>query len=806
MTNSSFIPIKMYNPIYEVIYDYEYLIPIFATASIGLVNFGPIGLSAGAFGAIDVAAKYYKIYDKPYLTSATLGWGTLSSFKTPYYLTDIIGATAGLLFPTGIFNAHLDKAAALIYGAIAGYSYMGISGAGIGFTAGVIDEVLSYKNVTHSYPLTFTLRKIAMSNLFLPQTMRIAQHVLPYDLDIVNKPGVRETIAIIISAKFINYNITKEKSPALQLTEDLYKIFETIVPKKQLDDLLEKQVITLIAGQVILSKLGLTFARYRQDVAQSFHLLEKTKESWLLFIEKLLVISAYLIPYIGGKIIDQWVNQYFQIKFEYIMSDQVNKELLTKGILTHLKQNRTINAVDSSKTVINSKVLIDNMNKDIDNIAVSSLLPDALSKTIKGTYAIGHLFSINAIDTILYSTLYNQLTSTLTYFLSLKVNSFNTKINDLSSKISHKDNHMRLNADSMDINDANDFNQIACYELLTEQRIIISDKTSWDMLLSTWSTTQSIISFLFNWIVIADQIYQGNLASDKRTETIEMTGEFSSMVSWNAYNSGPIITLRESMERILELKARMAEINNPLEHQPNYIYKAANQTSICFNNFKVGMKNESRLTIDDLCIKDKIIAVTSASGIGKSTLFKAIGKINHSGAWSEGDITYFTQDANIPYIAMTSQTAYIPPEDTLLELITFKKGATAAIYKEKVIELLKKVKIDIVRNGEVDLISRLDLKQDWAADLSGGQKQKIDLVRLLLPEKKAAIILFDELFTGVDPDSIIELQEILKNEFSDCLLLIIDHEAKGHNHNQFYDNELHLENGTAQLLGSPTLE
>jgi ABC-type uncharacterized transport system fused permease/ATPase subunit len=265
-------------------------------------------------------------------------------------------------------------------------------------------------------------------------------------------------------------------------------------------------------------------------------------------------------------------------------------------------------------------------------------------------------------------------------------------------------------------------------------------------------------------------------------------------------------TLKQSMDRIIELKARMDEIENLLEHQPSYIYEKAEQTGICLNDFKVGKGDESRLYIKDLCILDKYVAVTSASGAGKSTFFKAIKQIMRDGVWSEGDITYLTKDGNAPYIAMTTQDAYITPEDSLLELITFKKGAEAEPYRAKVIELLTKIKIDSAKEGEVSLIDSLDIKKDWMSGTSGGQKQKIDAVRLMLSEDKPDMIIFDEIFTGLDHNSIHDLQAMLDNEFPDTQIFVIDHEAKSHNAEGWYTNELHLSDGGAQLLGTPAFD
>lgn len=819
MNDQDIIPIKMYGPIYKTIYKYEFLLPIVATSGIGLTSFGPIGLAAGAFGAIDVVANYYEIYNKPYLTSAIIGWGSLSSFKTSYYISDIIGLTAGMLLPTGLIYPHIDKIVAPVSGAISGYSYMGSYGAAVGFAAGAIDEGLSLYNITHTYPFTATLSNIATANLFLPQSFRIVNYILPERLGIikstllgltefVSQTGVKESIAVAISGISLSSKEVQEKtkSPVLQLSEDLYELYETIIPNGQLDELIEKQVIALIASQIILAKLSLKFTNYYQDTSECFTNLIQTDESWMKLIDSLSVFSKYLIPYISSEIITDYINEYFQTKFEHIMNNQLNNELLSGEVALHLKQDRTKNAVLNSEEFLDSKVLMEKMDGDINSIAHNSLLPRAVSIAIKGGYAIGQLYSINALDTLLYSSLYNKLTSEITHAISKKYYSYITRLNDISTKIQSKYEHVKMNAASMTIYEANSFNKAGRDELIDQLRELEAEQNFWEVVRSTWSTAQGVTNYMFNWIVVANQIYQGNLAREKREEVISMTQDFSSMVSWDARNAGPMTTLKQSMDRIIELKARMNEITNLLEHQPSYYYEKGKQNGICLNDFKVGKGEESRLYIKDLCVFDKRVAVTSASGAGKSTFFKAIKQIMHAGVWSEGSITYLTKDGNIPYIVMTSQDAYIPPEDTLLELITFKKGDAAAPYRAKVIELLTKIKIDSAKEGEVSLIDSLDIKKDWITLMSGGQKQKIDAVRLMLLENKPDIILFDEIFAGLDHDSIHNLQVILDEEFPETQIFVIDHEAKAHNIEGWYLNELHLSDGAAQLLGAPTAE
>lgn len=819
MTNSTMIPVKMYGPIHKIIYNYESLVPIVATAGLGAVTLGPIGISLGALGVIDVVSKHYEIYDKHYLTSSILGWGLFSSFTAPYYMSEIIGGTTGLLLQTGVIYPYLDKIVAPVSGAISGYSYMGPYGAAIGVVAGVIDEGMSLYNITHNYYLTGVLSNVASCNLVLPQISRVTNYILPDALgsikssalgltNLFNKFAIKESIAVGLSAMslFSKEIEKKEKSPVFDLSEDLYKLYSKIIPKDQLDDLIENQAISLIVGEVILAKLGLQFIKYNQDGSESFTNLVGTEESWNKFTNSLSVISKYLIPYVGNHITSGYINSYFKTRFLYLITDQMNDELLTGEVSLHLKQDRTKNAVLSSEDLMDSKVLVEKMNGDLGSIVNNNLLPGAVSTVIEGGYAIGHLYSINALDMIIYSSLYNQLTSEITHSLSSIYYSYMDKLDNLDSKIGNKYDHVKVNVASMVTYNANDFVKQAREELINESRELSAEQDLWGLAMNAWSITTGITGSLYNWLVVASQIYQGDLDSDKRSEVLSMSRDFSSMVGWDANNAGSISTLRKSMDRVEELKARMDEANNPLEHKPNYYYEENSQTGICLNSFKVGKGVESRLYIEDLCILDKHVAVTSASGAGKSTFFKAIKQITHDGVWSEGDITYFTKNGDSPLISMTSQDAYIPPEDSLLEFITFKKGDEAEAYREKVIELLTRIKIDSVKDGQVSLIDSLDIKKDWVSGTSGGQKQKIDIVRLMTMENKPDMIIFDEILAGLDHNSIHNIQLMLDEEFPDTQIFIIDHEAKGHNADGWYDNELHMCNNTAQLLGAPSLD
>ncbi|MEK6733507.1 MAG: ATP-binding cassette domain-containing protein [Pseudomonadota bacterium] len=502
------------------------------------------------------------------------------------------------------------------------------------------------------------------------------------------------------------------------------------------------------------------------------------------------------------EIVSSILNAYSREKLSYILSDQVNIKLLNKGSLVHLKQETNISIAGKQ---IDYLSLIDNMNSDIVTITENNLISGALSHTISGIYACGYLFSSNSIDIILYTKFFKELSNILTFYLSKKVNSYNHYIAHIHADLHNKLDYNRLNADQMDINAANNFTIAKHLELAHLLRKASGKQGIWEIWEQAWTKFNIYSDYLTSWLLISYQIYYKTIEKKFRLSVFEMTQDFANLLSWKASNYGSIINLKTSLLRVKELVSKLDSMYDSSEHFVNYTYNKSDKTSICFDRYKVGIKQESRLYINDLCIEGGIVAFTSASGGGKSTFFKAISNYTQSGVWSDGGVNFSTIHGNNPVFARTSQESFIPPDITLLELITFRTSSNSLKYKEKVIELFNRVNIDNVKENEINLSSSLELKKDWSTVLSGGQKQKVDLIRLILQEEKPDIILLDELFAGLDHESVKIVQDLIKEQFNSSLVIIIDHEAKAHNLYHWYDAEFHLENNTAIMLGSPGL-
>lgn len=151
--------------------------------------------------------------------------------------------------------------------------------------------------------------------------------------------------------------------------------------------------------------------------------------------------------------------------------------------------------------------------------------------------------------------------------------------------------------------------------------------------------------------------------------------------------------------------------------------------------------------------------ITGFSGSGKTTLFRAI-----AGIWpfGKGRIEV-PENANV---MMLPQQAYLP-QGTLREVLTYP-SAPDAFPQEALVEGLAAVGLE----GHVE---SLDVIENWTNALSGGEKQRVSLVRALL--RKPAWLFLDEATSAVDEATEASLYELLRERLPETTIVSIGHRS-----------------------------
>ena len=172
--------------------------------------------------------------------------------------------------------------------------------------------------------------------------------------------------------------------------------------------------------------------------------------------------------------------------------------------------------------------------------------------------------------------------------------------------------------------------------------------------------------------------------------------------------------------------------------------------------------------------KGKIYLIMGENGCGKTTLLNIItglynGKFTSNilvdgKKMDELDIKHYRKNV----LGVSEQTPYLI-SDTILTNITLEHQEEC--YKKRAIFLMEYFGLNKrFENLEVDKF----LVEDVGNNLSGGERQKIAIIRALI--KDASILILDEPSSALDVESTITLCKILNSIKKDKIIIIVTHD------------------------------
>eukprot|EP00928_Gymnodinium_smaydae_P098469 TRINITY_DN9162_c3_g4_i1.p1 TRINITY_DN9162_c3_g4~~TRINITY_DN9162_c3_g4_i1.p1 ORF type:complete len:858 (-),score=205.56 TRINITY_DN9162_c3_g4_i1:103-2676(-) len=253
-------------------------------------------------------------------------------------------------------------------------------------------------------------------------------------------------------------------------------------------------------------------------------------------------------------------------------------------------------------------------------------------------------------------------------------------------------------------------------------------------------------------------------------------------------------------------------------------------------------RGSSEVAIPSLQLQlGKIYAVTGANGCGKSTFFSLLASCGRKAPVLPAGLEIGANSGTLVLpsddVVEITQHLYCPlystPRSWLLleaEADCARSNATADGSGEGVCELeaaeqrierlttdlrffgageasagSRKAKSDATEAGGLSTAVLNVVKDDWHSQLSGGQRCKLELIRQVFLRKACPrIVLIDEAFAPLDPESRQVVQTRLRDFCRNSLLLVIHHSDAQERcvPAGFFDDNLHFENGTAGLIGT----
>jgi|RhiMetdeSRZDD1v2_1073273.scaffolds.fasta_scaffold03096_12 vitamin B12/bleomycin/antimicrobial peptide transport system ATP-binding/permease protein len=215
----------------------------------------------------------------------------------------------------------------------------------------------------------------------------------------------------------------------------------------------------------------------------------------------------------------------------------------------------------------------------------------------------------------------------------------------------------------------------------------------------------------------------------------------------------------------------------------------ADGAAISLRNLSVALST-GKVVVDDVDVNVDLgerVLLAGESGSGKSTLVRAIAGL---WPWGEGEI-----------ITRPGTHLFLMPQKPYLPLGTLRRAASYPMPAEEVDdEALRQALADV---GLEHLVDRLDEEGvKWSDVLSGGEQQRLGLVRLLLHKPDIAIM--DESTSALDPEGQAKMFERLGERLPKTAVISVGHRLELE---AFHDRKLKLvrQEGGATLVPGDAL-
>jgi lipopolysaccharide export system ATP-binding protein len=170
----------------------------------------------------------------------------------------------------------------------------------------------------------------------------------------------------------------------------------------------------------------------------------------------------------------------------------------------------------------------------------------------------------------------------------------------------------------------------------------------------------------------------------------------------------------------------------------------------------------------------EVIGLLGPNGAGKTTVFSIITGLIKS---DKGAIMLNGEDiTHLPmHIRGRKGISYLPQEPSVFRGLSIEDNIRAIL--EIVYEPNNEDEIDARLSSLLQELNISHIAKAKATAISGGERRRVEITRTLATNP--LFILFDELFAGVDPISVTELQRIITRlKAKDIGILLSDHNVR----------------------------
>jgi lipopolysaccharide export system ATP-binding protein len=176
----------------------------------------------------------------------------------------------------------------------------------------------------------------------------------------------------------------------------------------------------------------------------------------------------------------------------------------------------------------------------------------------------------------------------------------------------------------------------------------------------------------------------------------------------------------------------------------------------------------------------EVVGLLGPNGAGKTTSFRmTTGQITPN----EGKVVFDGKDVTaLPmYRRARLGMGYLSQETSVFRKLSVEQNILAILEAQPVYRSLGRKLTKAERYAKADAVlakfGLSHLKKNNAARLSGGEKRRLEIARCLVCDP--LLILLDEPFTGIDPQTIADIQQIIRDLRQQGIgILITDHRVR----------------------------
>lgn len=520
--------------------------------------------------------------------------------------------------------------------------------------------------------------------------------------------------------------------------------------------------------------------------------------TYQLFFSTLIDFTATLFVYGAG----QAAKYLATAKLKMSLVDSLNQDL--SGRWLNNKKHAYFGIHLEDKVVYPNKVLRD----DIKDVVTLSLEVLDISLTTFFGFIIGmyRLCSMStmlafqfmgreiavpglmALGSVLYAIGYNSISTTISKPLSQMTKLRKEEEGRIQNIIHHIDAQSEAIALQNSILNEQGFYQRALK--------VLNDTRMDELAVNTWlkfiGKVHQYLSVAVGLIMAAPSIIAKKVQA---TDVLEINHYFSDIISF-------FTATNENIKMVTRLNTSVDRINDfkqALEHwealKQDHAQTHFNQDKFRLNQFSFGTPSGRQLLRPtDLEIPiGKITLLEGATGLGKSTLIKAM-----AGIWpfSEGSCD---MPASRNKVHIIPQKPCLPYESTLFQALTYPltEDEIKKVSKRAICEMLREL-------GLGDKIKYLErqrhMVRNWSNELSGGELARIGFISAALKNPK--VLILDEALGALNKEKKQETLAFVRKHFN-ATILVVDHQPDNGFDSPYYDAKLSLANRRLTLTQTP---